>query len=229
MKRRARSRTHPHGNGTSSRAAQRRSELASSSPACGHRQGAPPGFRVVPVAAAHLPVLSRRNVVKITLRRTADSAGSPVLFPQDSLATLYNPLSPISQKLLRQRPRSIPLSKIHLLGQLSDSPKSYHPRSPRPVTAETKTGVRLLLQTLVLRPRRPSLTYPCPLADLLKLARQGVPVGQAFQRLCEPEKGSIRPLADRRRRRPLLDVAQDDPGRRALQHARSLVPGLGRP
>lgn len=90
--------------------------------------------------------------MKITLRRTANSAGSPVLFPQDSLATLYNPLSPISQKLLRQRPRSVPLSKIHLLGQLSDSPKSYHPRSPRPVAAETKTGVRFFSRRRLLKP-----------------------------------------------------------------------------
>ncbi|GAA5869832.1 hypothetical protein JCM3774_000508 [Rhodotorula dairenensis] len=81
-----------------------------------------------------------RNVVKITLRRTADSVHSPVPFPQDSIATLYNPLSPIAQKFLRQKPRSVPLSKIHLLGQLSDSPKSYHPRSPRPTT-DPKTGV----------------------------------------------------------------------------------------
>ncbi|GAA5955549.1 hypothetical protein JCM8115_006786 [Rhodotorula mucilaginosa] len=97
-----------------------------------------------------------RNVVKITLRRTANSAGSPVLFPQDSLATLYNPLSPISQKLLRQRPRSVPLSKIHLLGQLSDSPKSYHPRSPRPVAAETKTGIFSSLLDKVFPSAKPS-------------------------------------------------------------------------
>ncbi|GAA5986679.1 hypothetical protein JCM10908_003854 [Rhodotorula pacifica] len=97
----------------------------------------------------------KRNVVKITLRRTADSLRSPVTFPQDSLATLYNPLTPISQKLLRQQPRSVPLSKIHLLGQLSDSAKSYHPRTPR-ATTESKTGVLSALMKKVFPPAKPS-------------------------------------------------------------------------
>lgn len=82
-----------------------------------------------------------RNVVKITLREKAGSMRSTP-FPQDSLLTLYNPLTPIAQKVLRQKPRSAPVSKIHLLGQLSETPKSYHPRTPGPAV-EPKKGVRL--------------------------------------------------------------------------------------
>ncbi|GAA6031061.1 hypothetical protein JCM8097_003985 [Rhodosporidiobolus ruineniae] len=66
-----------------------------------------------------------RLITKMTLRRSPASASSPYPFPRDSLVTLYNPLSNVLGKL-KVKPRSVPLSRIHLLGPLTDS-KPYHP------------------------------------------------------------------------------------------------------
>ncbi|GAA5916793.1 hypothetical protein JCM5296_007392 [Sporobolomyces johnsonii] len=84
------------------------------------------GAAAVGVGAVTWGVLSpARLVTKMTLRRTPASATSPFPFPRDSLVTLHNPLT----KIPGVKPRTVPLSKIRLLGPLSDSPKSYHPAS----------------------------------------------------------------------------------------------------
>ncbi|BGP39104.1 hypothetical protein JCM10450v2_003057 [Rhodotorula kratochvilovae] len=67
-----------------------------------------------------------RVVTKMTLRRVPASLHSPLPFPRDSLVTLENPLTPLLRKL-GQKPRTVPLARMRLLGPISDSPKSYHP------------------------------------------------------------------------------------------------------
>lgn len=67
-----------------------------------------------------------RLVTKMTLHRTPASLNSPFPFPRDSIVSIHSPLTRLSTKL-GQKPREVPLSKIQLLGPLSDSPKPYHP------------------------------------------------------------------------------------------------------
>ncbi|GAA6046452.1 hypothetical protein JCM3770_004930 [Rhodotorula araucariae] len=70
-----------------------------------------------------------RVVTKMTLRRVPASLHSPLPFPRDSLITLeacFSPLTPLLRKL-GQKPRTVPLARMRLLGPISDSPKPYHP------------------------------------------------------------------------------------------------------
>ncbi|GAA5858687.1 hypothetical protein JCM5353_004929 [Sporobolomyces roseus] len=67
-----------------------------------------------------------RLVTKMVLHRSSTSLHSSLPFPPDSTISIYSPLTRISSKL-GQKPRQVPLSKIRLLGPLSDSPKPYHP------------------------------------------------------------------------------------------------------
>ncbi|BGP15237.1 hypothetical protein JCM10213_000810 [Rhodosporidiobolus nylandii] len=66
-----------------------------------------------------------RIITKMTLRRSPASLSSPYPFPRDSLVTLHHPLSHVLQKV-GVKPTSTTLSKIHLLGALTDN-KPYHP------------------------------------------------------------------------------------------------------
>ncbi|GAA5855689.1 hypothetical protein JCM8547_001645 [Rhodosporidiobolus lusitaniae] len=75
------------------------------------------------VAASLAPT---RIITRMTLRRPLTST-SPYPFPPDALVSLYNPLTPLMSKIARVKPRTVPLSKMRLLGPLSD-PKPYHPR-----------------------------------------------------------------------------------------------------
>lgn len=67
-----------------------------------------------------------RLVTKMVLHRSSASLHSSLPFPPDSTISIYSPLTRLSSKL-GQKPRQVPLSKIRLLGPLSDSPKPYHP------------------------------------------------------------------------------------------------------
>ncbi|GAA5927852.1 uncharacterized protein JCM15063_006014 [Sporobolomyces koalae] len=67
-----------------------------------------------------------RLVTRMTLHRTPASLNSPLMFPPDSLISIHSPLTKLFKKL-GQKPRQVPLSKIRLLGPLSNSPKPYHP------------------------------------------------------------------------------------------------------
>ncbi|GAA6061394.1 hypothetical protein JCM10212_000654 [Sporobolomyces blumeae] len=66
-----------------------------------------------------------RLVTKMTIRRNGPVNPSH-LFPRDSVVSIYSPLTRLSGKL-GQKPRQVPLSRIQLLGPLSNSPKPYHP------------------------------------------------------------------------------------------------------
>lgn len=65
-----------------------------------------------------------RIVTKMSIRRPT-SARPTQLFPQHSLVTIHTPLS----KLPFLRAREVPISNISLLGPLSTSRRSYHPRN----------------------------------------------------------------------------------------------------
>ncbi|GAA5974630.1 hypothetical protein JCM5350_001226 [Sporobolomyces pararoseus] len=67
-----------------------------------------------------------RLVTKMTLHRSPASLNSPFPFPLDSTVSVHSPLTRLAAKL-GQKPREVPLSRIRLLGPLSDSPKPYHP------------------------------------------------------------------------------------------------------
>lgn len=76
----------------------------------------------------------------MTIRRSPASLTSPYPFPRDSLVTIENALSPITSKF-GQKPRTVPLARIHLLGPLSDSPKPYHPLLQAQQQPKKKNGV----------------------------------------------------------------------------------------
>lgn len=66
-----------------------------------------------------------RIITRLTLRRPLDSPPG-IAFPRDAQLGLYTPL----QKLPGLKtPRMVTLSDIHLLGPLSDRPRSWHPRA----------------------------------------------------------------------------------------------------
>ncbi|GAA5924383.1 hypothetical protein JCM1841_001684 [Sporobolomyces salmonicolor] len=121
------------------------------------------GAAAVGVGVLSWGVLSpARLVTKMTLRRTPASANSPFPFPRDSVVTIYHPLS----KFPGVKARTVPLSKIRLLGPLSDSPKPYHPVSMTGQSKKQGGAISSILASLrekfLVPPSRVSTTAPAP-------------------------------------------------------------------
>lgn len=100
------------------------------------------GFGVVGCGAVTWGVLAPARVVtKIAVRRPAGLARS-IKYSPETLVQIYTPLS----KLPFNTPRQVPLSSILLLGPLSLSQKSYHPRDVK--VPQSNGPIRRLLRPL---------------------------------------------------------------------------------
>ena len=107
------------------------------------------GFVVVALGIVSWGALApARIITKLTLRRPL-SPTTRAHFHSESIVGIHTPIT----SLPFLSPRAVPLSKIHLLGPLSNHPQPYHPASgPTQPASAPQSGVRPP------SPSQPSLT-----------------------------------------------------------------------